>query len=154
MTARGLDATDEDRAAAARAILDDGRYMTLATADAEGRPWATPVWYAPDGYSQLYWVSSPDARHSRNIAARPEVGIVVFDSGATPNQGQAVYMTATAGEAGDAIETFARRSAAQGLPPWTADDVLPPARLRLYKATVTAHFVLGHRDERVPVTLT
>ena len=154
MSARGLDATDEDRAAAARAILDEGRYMTLATADAEGRPWATPVWYAPDGYGILYWVSRPEARHSRNIAARPEIGIVVFDSTVTPNQGQAVYMNATAEQAGEAIEAFARRSAAQGLPEWTADDVRPPAGLRLYRATVTEHFVLGHRDERVPVTLT
>ena len=31
--------------------------MTLATADADGVPWASPVWYAPDGYSELLWVS-------------------------------------------------------------------------------------------------
>ena len=39
----------------ARSIIDGGRYMTLATADAEGVPWATPVWYAPDGYAELLY---------------------------------------------------------------------------------------------------
>ena len=27
------------------------------------------VYYAPSGYSELYWVSSPEAQHSRNLAA-------------------------------------------------------------------------------------
>ena len=43
----------------ARAIIDGGRYMVLATADAAGVPWASPVWYAPRGYSELFWVSDP-----------------------------------------------------------------------------------------------
>ncbi len=63
-------------------------------------------------------------------------------------------MSATAEQAGDAIEAFARRSAAQGMEEWTVDRVRPPAGLRLYRATVAEHFVLGHRDERVLVTLT
>ncbi len=33
-----------------RAIVDGHWYMTLATADASGRPWASPVWFAHDGY--------------------------------------------------------------------------------------------------------
>ena len=40
-------ASDLDRSA--RRIIDANSYMTLATADADGRPWATPVWFAPDG---------------------------------------------------------------------------------------------------------
>ena len=30
-------------------IIDAARYMVLATADEDGLPWASPVWFAPDG---------------------------------------------------------------------------------------------------------
>ena len=30
----------------ATAIVDASSYMTLATADHEGRPWASPTWFA------------------------------------------------------------------------------------------------------------
>ena len=36
--------------------------------------------------------------------------------------------------------------------PWTIADVTAPARHRLYRATVTEQWVLGPRDERLPVT--
>jgi nitroimidazol reductase NimA-like FMN-containing flavoprotein (pyridoxamine 5'-phosphate oxidase superfamily) len=144
-------------AASARAIIDEGRYMTLATADAAGAPWASPVWYAPAGYGELLWVSAADARHSHNIAARPRVGIVIFDSSVQPGEGQAVYMAAEAAQVtgGDEVEAgidrFSRRSVAQGLPAWTPAEVSAPARLRLYRALVSEHWMLGERDERVPV---
>ncbi len=86
----------KDAATIAREVLDGNLYMTLATADAAGRPWATPVFFTADGPTRFYWVSSPDARHSRNIAERPEVGIVVFDSQVAVGAAEAVYMTATA----------------------------------------------------------
>ncbi len=41
----------------------------------------------------------------------------------------------------------------QGLPVWTRDKVLPPAKHRLYRAMVHEHFVLDDHDERLPVTL-
>jgi uncharacterized protein YhbP (UPF0306 family) len=54
--------------------------MTIATADREGRPWVSPVYYAVDGYREFVWVSDPDAMHSRNLAACPQIAIVIFDS--------------------------------------------------------------------------
>jgi hypothetical protein len=141
------------RAAKARAIIDDGVFMTLATADAEGVPWASPVWYAPDGYSELLWVSDPNARHSRNIAVRPQIAIVIFDSRQTPGDGLAVYMEARAEQAGaDGLEVFNARGAAQGLSEWGPEKVREPARHRLYRAVVSGHWVLRDDiDERVPV---
>ena len=133
----------------ARAIIDAERYMTLATAGADGVPWANPVWYAPDGPSELLWVSNPDARHSRNLAERPELGIVIFDSTVTPGDGQAVYMEATATQVEVGLDVFSARSVAQGMPAW---DALPD-HLRLYRAIVSQHWMLGEgRDERVPVS--
>jgi hypothetical protein len=133
----------------ARAIIDGERYMTLATADAGGVPWASPVWYAPRGYSELFWVSRPEARHSRNLAERPQLSIVIFDSTVAPGHGQAVYMTAEAEQTTDGLEVFSARSEAQGLGEWR--DLSGP--LRLYRAVVSEHWMLGEGpDTRVRVT--
>jgi hypothetical protein len=151
--------TDEpDLAAVARDIIDANRYMTLGTADESGLPWASPVWYAPAGYRELLWVSDPQAQHSRNLATRPQVSIVIFDSHAPIGTGQGVYMSALAEELTGAeldrgIATFSARSQAQGAAEWTRDDVQPPARHRLYRATVSEHFVLTTGDRRTPVEL-
>ena len=136
-------------AESARAIIDAGRYMTLATADAAGVPWASPVWYAPRGYSELFWISDPERRHSRNLAERPQLSIVIFDSTVTPGHGQAVYMEATAAQTDEGVDVFSARSVAQGLGEWK--DLSGP--LRLYRAVVSQHWMLGaERDERVPVS--
>ena len=58
----------------------------------------SPVWYAASRYTEFYWVSSPEATHSRNLATRPEVSVVIFDSRAPVGSGQAVYMSALAEE--------------------------------------------------------
>jgi hypothetical protein len=141
--------------AVARSIVDSNRYMTLATADGDGLPWASPVWYAPVEYREFLWVSKPDARHSRNLAARPELAIVIFDSHRAGGS-NALYLSAVAEQLGDddvdeGIEVFSRHGEAQGLRPWTKDDVISPARHRLYRATASERFVLDEHDERLPV---
>jgi nitroimidazol reductase NimA-like FMN-containing flavoprotein (pyridoxamine 5'-phosphate oxidase superfamily) len=139
-------------------VIDDSRYMTLGTAGADGAPWVSPVWFAPAAYRAFYWASKPEARHSRNIAARPEVSIVFFDSRVLPDDVRAVYLSATAEQLDDdererGVEVYAAQSVRQGLPAWTAADVRAPARHRLYRATVRECFVLGPRDDRVAVPL-
>ncbi len=143
----------------ARAIIDANLYLVLATADGAGRPWSSPVYFAHDGYGDFLWVSAPEAVHSRNIAARPQVGVVIFDSHAPISTGQGVYMSAVAEQlSGDELEQgigiFSERSQAHAARPWTLEDVIAPARLRLYRATATEQFVLGEGDERLPVGLT
>jgi uncharacterized protein YhbP (UPF0306 family) len=143
---------------AARTIIDANLYMTLATADEGGRPWASPVYYAPFAYTQFLWVSAPDATHSRNVGSRPEVGIVIFDSRTPINTGQGVYVSAVAERLkGDdidrGIEIFSRRSQEHGAGEWTRADVVELARLRLYRATASEIFVLDGRDQRIPVRL-
>jgi hypothetical protein len=147
-----------DHADIARAIIDTNLYLTLATADASGRPWPTPVYFAPAGYRELVWVSSPEARHSRNIAARAEVGVVVFDSRVPINQGQAVYLSAVAelvpaADLDRCVDLFSRSSQDRGGPPFAPDDVRPPGRLRLYRAIASEHWVLDEHDNRIPVRL-
>ena len=88
----------EELEAIARRVIDSNRFMTIGTADDGSVTWVSPVWYAPVEYREFFWVSSPGAKHSRNIATRPQVSIVVFDSTAPVGAGQAVYVSAAAGE--------------------------------------------------------
>jgi hypothetical protein len=155
--AEDLTVTDtQEPEATARGVFDSIMYMTLATADAEGRPWASPVWYARSSPTELLWASDPDARHSRNLAARPEIAVVIFDSTVPVGSAAALYLEAIAGQLGGsdlerAIKTYSQRSQEVGAPAWTVADVSPPARFRLYRATVTAISVLGQGDQRIPV---
>jgi nitroimidazol reductase NimA-like FMN-containing flavoprotein (pyridoxamine 5'-phosphate oxidase superfamily) len=148
-----------EREAMARAIVDGNSYMTLGTADADGVPWASPVWYAPASYREFFWVSKPGARHSQNIAVRPEVGIVIFDSTVPISTGKAVYLAARAEQvtAADEIQqgmaVFSPRALEQGGREWTPDDVGPNERLRLYRAMASEQFVLSPEDERLPFSL-
>ena len=146
-------------AATARAIVDDLAYLVLGTADAEGTPWSSPVYFAHDRYRDFYWVSSPSATHSRNIAVRPEVSLVIFDSRASIGAGQGVYVRATAEEVPEddlaaGIVVFSARSVAQGAPAWSDDDVRGAAAFRLYRARANEVSMLakdGAPDHRVPV---
>jgi nitroimidazol reductase NimA-like FMN-containing flavoprotein (pyridoxamine 5'-phosphate oxidase superfamily) len=148
-----------DLAAVARGIIDVNRYMVLGTSDAEGRPWVSPVYFAPSGYTELYWVSSPEANHSRNLAGRPQLSIVVFDSRVAIGEGQGVYMSAvaqalTGADLERGVEIFSRVSESHGAKPWTLDDVRPPAPYCLYGARVSEHWVLdpvSHPDQRTSV---
>jgi uncharacterized protein YhbP (UPF0306 family) len=151
----------EDLGAIARGIIDANLYMVLGTADETGRPWVSPVYYAAAGYADFFWVSSPEATHSRNIAARQQVSIVVFDSQVPIGTGQGVYMSAVAEELeGDdldrGIDVFSRRSQEHGGREWTLEDVGPSALYRLYRATASDHSVLdpaGSPDHRTPVAI-
>jgi pyridoxamine 5'-phosphate oxidase-like protein len=132
----------------ARTVLDGNSYVVLSTAAGDGTPWASPVWFAHAEYRELFWVSAPDARHSRNILARPRIAMVVFDSTVAPSTGQAVYMTATAGRVTGPAEiergmaVFSAKSVRDGQSEWGSDRVTGSARLRLYRAAVDEHSIL------------
>lgn len=130
-----------DLDAMARRVIDVNRYMTLATRDADGRPRLSPVYYTPARYTDFYWVSSPHARHSRNLVEHADVEIVIFDSMAEIGRGEAVYLAATARAIGDdELETVcpeAFRTTA-GARPFEPAELRDDAPLRLYVAHATA----------------
>jgi nitroimidazol reductase NimA-like FMN-containing flavoprotein (pyridoxamine 5'-phosphate oxidase superfamily) len=146
--------TAAEPSAIARAIIDANLYLVLGTADASGQPWVSPVYYACADYAEFYWVSSPEARHSRNLAERPRLSLVIFDSHAPINTGQAVYLSAVAetltGVGLDrGLDVFSRSSLARGGRAWTADDVGASARLRLYRALASEHWILDPDPDRL-----
>jgi nitroimidazol reductase NimA-like FMN-containing flavoprotein (pyridoxamine 5'-phosphate oxidase superfamily) len=136
----------------ARRIIDANSYLTLATVDDQGQPWATPVWYAPHGSAEFFWLSRPASRHSRNIAGSAAVGIVVFDSTVPVGGASAVYAEAEAAQVGAGeIGVFREHARRRGIGEWTESSVREPAALRLYRARVSRLFVLDDDERRVPI---
>jgi hypothetical protein len=128
-----------------RQLIAANRYLALGTADSSGRPWVSPVFFVPDGDRDFYWVSSPETRHSHNIAVRPEVSMVVYDSHAVVGAAEALYLSATAAPVPP--EDLAAASAVYNsrLPEskhFGLDELREPAAFRLYRATVVEHSLL------------
>jgi hypothetical protein len=147
--------------AVAKEVVDTNLYMTLGTADETGAPWVSPVYYvASPTYREFYWASKTDTAHSHNLAARPGLSIVIFDSRVRVYQGRAVFLKAVGEELAGAgltagIDVYNSPAAARGVSPLDREDVEGAALYRLYRATVSEHYTLdpaGH-DLRVPVSL-
>ena len=129
----------------AQTILAATIYMHLGTVDEDGCARVTPVFFAAtDDHRELVWVSDPASRHSRNLAHRPGVHIVVMDTHIPlEREGYGVYVDALADqpqeedlERGAAL--LSARSEALGGRTWTRERVTGDARMRLYRATVQA----------------
>ena len=76
--------------ALARSIIQANRYLTLATADQDGLPWASPVWFATVDLQGEYRV----ARDWRLQARIANLLDEQYETVAYYNQpGRAVYIT-------------------------------------------------------------
>lgn len=71
MTAHSVDGVLRARIAA---YLAAHNVMTVATTE----PWAAAVFYVSDGFT-LYFVSSPETRHCRQLAADARVAVTVHE---------------------------------------------------------------------------
>ena len=151
----------------ARQLVQDTAHMTLATADASGKPWSCPVYFAHDQAFALYWVSFRQTVHSANIRVRPQVGISIL--GEPPDhEGEGVYFDALAAELHDpaeverAIEVRRTRPQDTKFAVTSPGDVLGDAAWRIYRAVPVAVYryhdaaqiVHGqHVDVRFKITL-
>ena len=152
-----------DLAELARRQLAANRFMVLGTVDPSGRPRLSPVWFSMVAHRDVYWLSNPGAHHSQNIEDRPEVAIVVYDSVADPETGQAVYLEATAERVQEDELEAACAAAFDGVEPARSftPETLKEQPFVLYRARVTASEVhvrgrdVGDRqsDRRVAVEL-
>jgi Pyridoxamine 5'-phosphate oxidase len=147
----------DDLDAYARDLIDANLYVTLGTADGDGAPWVSPVYFATADYAAFFWMSAIDTVHSRNLAGRPEMSMVIFDSQVPPYHGRAVYLSATAAElAGPdlprGLEIYPR-PASRDVISVELSDFTAPSRYRLYRADVTGASVLCPREPRQPCAL-
>ena len=138
-----------------RRVIDSNSYMALGTTDNVGHPWVSPVWFVSEDYLNFHWVSSPEAKHSRNLAAHQDIAIAIFDSSVPVGGAQAVYMKGmatelTGVELARAVEIFDRVSQQEIGSRWGLEDVQGSALFRLYRATILEHWVLipGRDPER------
>ena len=125
----------------ARRVIDQNLYMVLGTMDPDGQPRLSPVYFTAARYEDFYWVSLPESHHSGNVAERPEVRIVVFDSSSPPGASEAVYVSATARmvpehELADVVDEAFRT--AGGAVRFTPAELSGDARLRLFVAHATS----------------
>lgn len=133
-----MDSSPQQRA---KQLIETKTNMTLATSNASGVPWVSPVFYVPDDRHDLYWTSWCDAQHSDNIRRNSAVAIVIYHS-APRERVDAVYLAAQAVELNDpvevgrGIEIMARRNDLQ--PEWwrinSISDVTDGGPWRIYRA--------------------
>ena len=62
------------------------RTASVATSDAALGPHAANVQFVSDEAWRLYWVSSPDARHSRDVVADPRAAVTIYAHDDRPDQ--------------------------------------------------------------------
>jgi uncharacterized protein YhbP (UPF0306 family) len=126
-------------------VLAVNLYLVLGTADEDGQPWVSPVFFAQLGPNRLCWLSSPDARHSRNIAHRNTIAITVFDSTVAVGRAEAAYFDAHAAPATPDEVDAALQSLNARLPSDKAlnlDDLQPHGPLVVYRADLKHSYIL------------
>ncbi|MEY9862555.1 nitroimidazol reductase NimA-like FMN-containing flavoprotein (pyridoxamine 5'-phosphate oxidase superfamily) [Catenulispora sp. GAS73] len=143
-----MDTADTDLAGVARGIIEANVYVTIACVDEHGSAWASPVFYATDDAVDFYWMSSPLTRHSRALAVRPEVSLLIFDSQVAPLTGDALVMTADAVQIADEDEQGLARALAvypgaaeRGGRPVRLEQVSGDSPYRMYRARAREWFV-------------
>lgn len=143
-------------------ILENTQYATIATSNAEGKPWNTPVFFAYDEDGCIYWSSHPESVHSKNIAANPRAFIVVYNSKAAEGEGVGLYVDSTvemlidASRISTALTTLGKRRGRSFEYP---EKFIGEGPQRIYKATpqkmwlnnavkdADGDFIRDYRDE-------
>ena len=134
----------DERTPYAKRLIQRLNYMTLATADADGQPWNSPVFCAYDGEKTFYWGSRAAAQHSQNITANNQGFIAIYDSTIEPGHGEGFYAKAVCGvlvEMAEIDRAIALLHQRFGESYMTIDDVRGTAERRLYKAVVESAWV-------------
>jgi uncharacterized protein len=133
------------------------RVMSLATHGFDG-PWAAAVFYANDGFD-LYFVSSPTSRHSRNLAAHAAVAATVHEDYLEWREIKGIQLEGTVEQVAAAEEARVRELYARKFPLAANPASAPPAivaafaKVRWYRlVALRAYFVdnsagFGHRDQ-------
>ena len=139
-------------------------YLTIATISEDGKLWNTPVFTAYDGDYNFYWGSDRNSQHSKNIKAKEDVFLVIYDSTVAAGKGEGVYIEAIATELEHSQEIecahYLLETRHQPASYWRLEEVQGNAPIRLYKAKPkkvwmnTEGEVDGHYiDTRIEVAL-
>lgn len=154
---------------AAKELIGKNLYAVIATAEKDGKPWVSPVFFAHDDAYRMYWVSNREARHSCLIRENPNVAIVIFDSSVPEGdpRADALYLKAIAEELSlpidieKGIEVYNAKATKDEFRIADATKVIGDNLWRIYRATFTEVTKLGkselvngqHIDMRIPIHL-
>jgi len=92
----------------AREIIKTNQYLTIASSDKKGSPWASAVVYSYDKDWNLYFLSIPSSNHCQNIKNREKVVVAIFDSHQLFGQGVGLQIE------GEAVEVNTRDTGGVG----------------------------------------
>jgi uncharacterized protein YhbP (UPF0306 family) len=133
-------------------ILRTEQFLTLATVDRSGFPWASPLLYGYDAGLTLYWSSAIASRHSVNLEqTQGRCAVTMFDSHASPGKIAGLFLTGNGelvpeDQVAQAMEhLFARMDQR---PDRTAADYLGDSPRRFYQFQPREVWITG---DRVPV---
>ncbi len=89
-----MDNALKDRIARARYLLKTAKHSAMATVNADGSPHNTPFFFIREqNIKNIFWCSSPESLHSKNIERTGQLFLVVYDS----SEGGGVYIKAEHG---------------------------------------------------------
>jgi uncharacterized protein YhbP (UPF0306 family) len=103
------------------------------------------MYFAWSGPFDIFWISDPESRHSRNLLAQPAAAITIYDSRQTwsrPDRGIQLFGSAVAVR-GRAAEEAERAYAARFPYEPSADDALPFYRFRPREVKLFYERILG-----------
>lgn len=101
--------------AVATDLLDASTLCAIATVGRDGRAHVNTAYFAWTRLLEIVWLSDPDSRHSRNVAANGSAAVVVYDSHqrwGRPDRGIQLFGTASRAPGrriGEAERAYARR---------------------------------------------
>jgi uncharacterized protein YhbP (UPF0306 family) len=81
-----------DPEALIRQYVEQARIMQLATS-ANDQPWACTIHYYSDKDLNIYWVSTLEREHSKNIAQNPKVSAAILVHEDTPDEQYVIGMS-------------------------------------------------------------
>jgi uncharacterized protein YhbP (UPF0306 family) len=125
----------------AKKIIEENRYLVIASSSLDGEPWISPVFFASDEKYNLYWVSNKNSKHSDLIRKNPKVAIVIFNSSVIEGEGTGVYFEAEVTELKNkediekAMKELDKRVMREEFKVKKIEDVLDFATWRIYKAS-------------------
>jgi uncharacterized protein YhbP (UPF0306 family) len=139
-----------DAAADAARIIKTIEYITIATVDADSRPWNTAVYSAFDPDINFYWASDRNSVHSTNILQNPYVFLAIYDSTVPAGTGEGVFLRAVASlleehdAVGEALKVLNQR---EGGKPHAPEQFLGEMPRRVFCARATDVWINGDGDK-------
>lgn len=145
-----MDENLRERLERARELLGTVRHAAIATVNEDGTPHNTPVLFFYDEILEhLYWGSSPQAQHSKNIVRTGEIFVALYEA----NTGGGLFIKASQArvaegkELAKAVLTCNKLRVKRGQPQLNETHYSGSAPQRLYIANTEAFWVnISERD--------